>query len=290
MTPAADASARGVAREVDLVLVGGGHAHVQVLRRWMMDPLPGVHLTIVVDRHEAVYSGMVPGFVAGDYTAAELTIDVLPLARRAGARCILAAVTRIDPVARRLDLEGRPSIPYDVASLDVGSTVRGREIRGLADSGVATRPIADFIMGVESRLVEAAAQGDSPLRVVVVGAGPAGVELAFCVESRLRSLGRRAEVTLLASSDDLLPGGHKALAPRLRRAMEGRGIALLRGARVVEAGPGEIRLDESIAGTSRVPCDLALWATGPAALEFLAASGLPCDERGFVRVRSTFQV
>ena len=290
MTPAAKRAENGVAREVELVLVGGGHAHVRVLRRWMMNPLPGVHLTLVVDRHEAVYSGMVPGLVAGDYAATDLTIDVLPLARLAGARCIRAAVTRVDPTRRRLELEGRPPIAYDVASLDVGSTVRGREVSGLAESGVATRPIADFIRGVESRLAEAPVSGDLPLRVAVVGAGPAGVELAFCVESRLRTLGRPAEITLLASNDDILPGGHRALAPRLRRTLEGRGIELRCGARVVEAGPGELRVQESGGGTSGVPCDLSLWATGPAAPDFLAASGLPCDERGFVRVRSTFQV
>ncbi|HEM45826.1 MAG TPA: hypothetical protein ENO23_02160, partial [Alphaproteobacteria bacterium] len=51
----------------ELVLVGGGHAHVQVLRRFMMRPIDGVRLTLVVDRYEAVYSGMVPGLVAGDY-------------------------------------------------------------------------------------------------------------------------------------------------------------------------------------------------------------------------------
>ena len=82
----------------DLVLVGGGHTHVQVLRRWIMEPLPGALLTVVLDRPVALYSGMVPGFVAGDYAAHELEIDVVPLARRAGARVILSAATRVDPV------------------------------------------------------------------------------------------------------------------------------------------------------------------------------------------------
>ena len=34
----------------DLVLVGGGHTHVQIVRRWMMAPMAGVRLTLVVDR------------------------------------------------------------------------------------------------------------------------------------------------------------------------------------------------------------------------------------------------
>src|SRR5439155_20355608 len=77
--------------KADLVLVGGGHTHIQVLRRWAMAPIAGVRITLVVDRPEAVYSGMVPGFVAGDYAAHELAVDVVPLARRARARVVLAA-------------------------------------------------------------------------------------------------------------------------------------------------------------------------------------------------------
>ena len=70
----------------DLVLVGAGHSHVQVLRRFGMAPRPDVRLTLVVDRPIAVYSGMVPGYVAGQYRREELEIDAVPLARRAAFR------------------------------------------------------------------------------------------------------------------------------------------------------------------------------------------------------------
>src|SRR5205807_7621957 len=90
-----------VAIRHDLVLVGGGHTHVQVLRSWAMDPAPGVRLTVVVDRPVAVYSGMVPGFVAGQYRQDELEIDVRPLCMRAGARFIVAAATGLDPSDRK---------------------------------------------------------------------------------------------------------------------------------------------------------------------------------------------
>src|SRR5260370_7052956 len=106
----------------DLVLVGGGPAHIQVLKRWAMAPVPGARLTLVVDRPIAVYSGMVPGFVAGQYSRDALEIDVRPLALRAGARCIVAAATRVDPTARRLILDGRPPITYDTVPFDLAST------------------------------------------------------------------------------------------------------------------------------------------------------------------------
>src|ERR1700730_11872670 len=111
----------------DLVLVGGGHTHIQVLRAWAMDPAPGVRVTVVVDRPVAVYSGMVPGFVAGQYRQDELRIDVGPLCRRAGARFMVAAATGLDPSQRRVLLDGRPPLAYDTISFDVGSTIAGRE-------------------------------------------------------------------------------------------------------------------------------------------------------------------
>src|SRR5512134_3563348 len=87
---------------LDLVLVGGGHSHVQILRRFGMAPRGDVRLTLVVDKPVAVYSGMVPGYVAGQYRREELEIDVVPLARRAGARVILSAAVGIDAEARRI--------------------------------------------------------------------------------------------------------------------------------------------------------------------------------------------
>jgi len=87
------------------VLVGGGHTHVQILRGWIMRPVDDVRLTVVLDRPEAVYSGMVPGFVAGDYQMHELELDVAALAQRAGACVVLAPATWVDPEARRVHVE-----------------------------------------------------------------------------------------------------------------------------------------------------------------------------------------
>ncbi|MGH7401159.1 MAG: FAD-dependent oxidoreductase, partial [Candidatus Rokuibacteriota bacterium] len=180
----------------DLVLVGGGHAHIQVLERWAMAPVPGARLTLVVDRPIAVYSGMVPGFVAGQYSREDLEIDVRPLALRAGARCIIAPAIGLDTSARRLALEGRPPIAYDTVSFDVGSTVGGLDLPGVRDHAVPTRPIGRFVRRVDEVLT--AAEGRDTFHVVVVGAGAGGVEVAFALAARLRrERSGRVEVRLL---------------------------------------------------------------------------------------------
>jgi selenide,water dikinase len=93
----------------------------------------------------------VPGLVAGRYRAEELEIDVLPLARRAGARVVLAPMVGLDAQRRTVLVADRPPIPFDVASLDIGSSVAGLDLPGVRQHALATRPIGRFV----SRLAEA---------------------------------------------------------------------------------------------------------------------------------------
>ncbi len=268
----------------DLVLVGGGHAHIQVLKRWAMAPVPGARLTLVVDRPVAVYSGMVPGFVAGQYPRDALEIDVRPLARRAGARCIVAPATGLDAGARRLAVEGRPPIAYDTVSFDVGSTVAGLGLRGVGEHAIPTRPIGEFVRRVDEIL--AAARGRDPARLVVVGAGAGGVEVAFALAARLRGEGTgRVEVILLESGPRVLPGYAASAAARVRRAAAARGIAIRTGTRVARVEAGAVHLE----GGERMPADAVIWVAGAAALPLFAGSGLETDEGGFVRIRPTLQ-
>ena len=120
----------------DLVLVGGGHAHIQVLTRWAMAHVPGARLTLVVDRPIAVYSGMVPGFVAGQYSREDLEIDVRPLALRAGARCIVAPATGLDTGAR---LRSNGSAANDVTGFGLAGHL-GEMLR--ASKGTAVLDLA----------------------------------------------------------------------------------------------------------------------------------------------------
>jgi selenide,water dikinase len=272
----------------DLVLVGAGHAHVQVLRGLAMRPLAGVRVTLVADAPEAVYSGMVPGCVAGDYAEGETAIDAVPLARRAGARVVLAAARRVDPRARRIELEGRPALPYDVASLDVGSSVRGLELPGAREFALATRPIGAFVREVRARVRAAAdSRRGSPLRIAVVGGGVAGLELSFCLEARLRAQGAPARVELFGDDAGLAPGQPAGLARRARREAGRRGIGLHLGVRVAAVEKEGLWLE----GEARArPADLVIFATGAAPPELVAASPLPHDERGFARVGPTLEV
>ena len=267
--------------KADLVLVGGGHTHIQVLRRFAMAPIAGVRVTVVVDRPEAVYSGMVPGFAAGDYAAHELAIDVVPLARRARARVVLARAISLDPNARRIELEGRPPIAYDVASLDVGATVRGLDLPGVREHALATRPIAQLVEELETRV---AGLPERP-RVAIVGGGAAGVELAFTLGARLRASGRSPELHLVSESAELLEDYGTWLRRLVHAALDARAIRVHTGVKV-EA----VRADGIDLAGEPLAADLVVWATGAAPLPFPCGPGLPLDASGFVRVERTLEV
>lgn len=268
------------------MLVGGGHAHVQVLRRFEMQPPARAQVAVVLDVPVAVYSGMVPGFVAGQYEASELEIDVVPLARRAGARVVLSAMTGIDPEARRIHFADRPPLSYDLASLDIGSTVAGLDLPGVREHAVPTRPIARFVRHVDELVEQAATGGRSTFDVVVVGAGAGGVELAFTLGHRLRSVGATPRVRLLQAGSEILIGYPGSLVRRTERAAEARGIEIRRHARVAAAEAKEVVLDDK----SRLPFDALVWVTGAVSHPVLRDSPLPTDDRGFVLTRSTLQV
>lgn len=252
----------------------------------MMKPDPRIHLTVVLDRAEAVYSGMVPGLVAGDYSADQLEIDVVPLARRARARVILSAARRIDADAQRIELTGRPDISYDLASLDVGATVRGLELPGVREHTISTRPIRTFVDLIERALVRVRAASTQRVSVAVIGTGTAGVELAFTIEARLKREGVQGDVTLVGEAATLLPGASGALCAAAEAEAERRGITIRRGDRVVRADADAIHLED---GTV-LRCDLALWATGAAPGPLIHSSRLPKDAGGFVRIDPRLRV
>ncbi len=278
------------------MLVGGGHAHVQVLKRFAMRPPPGARVVLVVDRPIAVYSGMVPGVVAGDYRIEEALIDVVPLARRAGASVVLAAATDLDPVRRELSIEGRPPLRFDLASLDVGSSVRGLELPGVAEHTLATRPIGRFVERLEARIAAldppdaesggAGAQRGATIRVVVVGGGAAGCELAFTLESRLRRAGLRPRITLVTSDAEPLAGAPAAVRRRLAARIAARDIALRTRTRILGAAAGLLLPDagEPIGG------DWLVWATGAAPHAFPSHPALARDDDGYLLVRDSLEL
>ncbi len=208
-----------------LVLIGGGHAHALVLRQWGMKPLPGVQVTLINPDPSAPYTGMLPGHLAGHYDREALDIDLVRLARFAGARLVLDRATGLDRGARRVRLAGRPDIHYDALSVDVGITSEMPSLPGFSAYGVAAKPLG-LLAGRWRDFLGAVRAGEKAPDVVIIGAGVGGVEIALAMAHRLTTDGiENARVTLLDSGQGLAglgPGARRAVTGRLK----GLGIAL----------------------------------------------------------------
>ena len=264
----------------DIVLVGGGHAHALVLRMWAMDPIPGLRLTLIDPNPVAPYTGMLPGHIAGHYRRDEIMIDLVRLARFAGARLILDRATGLDTASRRIHLANRPPLRFDIASLDIGIGSGLPGLPGFADHAAAAKPLGDYAQRWESFLATAPA---SPA-LTLIGAGIGGVELALASAHRLRSLGRTPRITLLERADTALPNiGPGARATLLARLAKD-GIALKTGTTATAIGPDHVTLSDG----TRLQSDFTLSTAGTQPQGWLTQTGLTLHD-GFLAVSPTLQ-
>jgi selenide,water dikinase len=246
-----------------ILLVGAGHAHLVVLRSLKDQPLRGARITLVTPSASQIYSGMLPGVIAGHYSLEEAQIDLAALAERAYVELVQGTVAALDPKRRVVRLQGFAEIEYDYASLNAGSLV-DTSIPGSGQHALAVKPFQNLISSL-----------GNPRRVAIAGAGAAGAELAMA----LRHAG--AAVTLYSEQ----PSMPSVLANRVVRALRRRGVDFRPGMAVsaIEAGP------VVIAGTTHQEFDRVLLATGAVPLPWLRASGLATDERGFALVDPTLR-
>ena len=109
-----------------LLLAGGGHSHALLLKRWAMRPQrrPTQNITLVNRSSTALYSGMVPGLIAGLYQSDNLSIDLRQLCERARVAFVEAEITGLNPEQNCLKLRDRPALRFDWLSLDVGAVSR----------------------------------------------------------------------------------------------------------------------------------------------------------------------
>ena len=260
----------------DLVLIGGGHTHALVLRKWGMNPLPGVRLTVINPGPTAPYSGMLPGFVAGHYTRDELDIDLVKLARFAGARLIAGKAVAIDPMAKTIEVPDRPGIAFDVAAIDVGITSEMPKLAGFSDHGIPAKPLGVFATrwdGFRATAVDP--------KVAVIGGGVAGAELAMAMAFALR--GKSAQVSLI-DRGLVLDGFNPPARKRLLAALGELGVTLVENADVVEVLPDAVRLADG----TLIASDFTTGAAGARPHDWIGDIGLDLTD-GFLTVGPTLQ-
>ncbi len=273
----------------DLVLVGGGHTHVEVLKRFGMRPLPGARLTMICRDALTPYSGMLPGLIAGHYDFDQVHIDLRPLCGFAGARLYVDEVIGLDLEHRKVLCRSRPPVPYDVVSVNVGSAPATRSVPGADEYAVPVKPIHRFVAHWE-RMRERVLARSGGIRIGVVGGGAGGVELLLAIQHALSALvdGRGSadlEYHLITDQSDILTTHNRRVAAKFRRILAERGVVLHLEFRVESVAAG---LLHGPAGNT-VALDEILWVTEAGAARWVGGSGLAVDLNGFMRVAPTLE-
>lgn len=275
----------------DIVLVGGGHSHVGVLKSFGMRPIAGVRLTLICTDMHTPYSGMLPGYVAGHYDYDAVHIDLSRLAVFAGARLYRDEVIGLDRVNRKVLCRNRPPVPFDVLSINIGSTPRLQDVPGAVEHAVAVKPITRF----NDRwlaLLERVQRHPGKTTVAVVGAGAGGVELLLAMQFRLRNvlaaLGRNPDELvfhLFTNSACILPTHNPGVRQRFDAVLAERHVRVHRNAAVTQVMPGRLQT----ASGEVVEADEIVWVTRAGGAAWLRDTGLALEPDGFIQVADTLQ-
>ena len=268
-----------------LVLVGGGHAHLEVLRTAARSAFDAV-VVLVSPAPLQLYSGRMPAHLRGRLAAADLSIELGPLCRVAGARFAEASASRVEADARGgVVMTTAGEFAADVISLDVGASVAGLDTSGVAEHAFSTRP-AELWSALVARVDALVAEGGrQAVSCCVVGAGVGGIEIAFALHSRVTAAKRVAEVALVDAAPRPLGSWDDGASERVLRLLDERGIAVHANASVARVTADEVELEDG----RRLRADVTVWTTGAAPHEWLRESPLALDEDGWLRVDATLR-
>lgn len=274
----------------DIVMIGGGHSHVGVVRMLGMKRPAGVRLTLICTDTDTPYSGMLPGYIAGHYSFDDVHIDLRRLCEVAGARFIRARVTHIDQENKKVHCEGRPHIGYDVLSINTGSTPQVESVPGAAGHVVPVKPIAQFNERWTA-LLERVRAASAPLKIAVVGGGAGGVELTLAMQYRLRnelkSLNKNPDWLSfeLFTAGALLPTHNARVRNKFENVLRKRKVNLHFETRINQISHEHL----TTAGGQVIQAQEIMWVTQAGGPKWLQGTGLELTENGFIKVRDTLQ-
>ena len=277
-----------------LVLIGGGHSHLNVLMHLGMHPVPGLEVVLITRDIHAPYSGALPGFIAGVYQHDDIHIDLRPLCQFADIRLIHEEINKLDLSGKRVICKDRPPIRFDLLSINIGSQPDAAKIPGAAEHAIGVKPIDQFLSSWNRIKQDAldCLQKSEPYSIAIVGGGPASVELAFSSQATIHKaagIGKEdmslLTIKLLTADTQLLKFHNNRVKDFTRAELEQRGIELFFDHRVTEFQPETIICD----GKDPVCADVIFYATGASIPHWPADCGLAVDTDGFIAVNTHLQ-
>jgi selenide,water dikinase len=269
-----------------LVLLGIGHTNAHIVKEWAEHGIADCRLICISTYPTATYSGMLPGTLGQQFDDVEMRIDLPSLAAMAGAELILAPVSGLDLVRGELLFPHRDPIRFDALSIGVGSMPVGWQSFSDVSQFVPIKPMQTFLQRLQQRLSVSGEDSAAPRTIAIVGGGVASIEIALCLQQRLKRQGRDAvTIEIYTASERVADGMTARSVRRIESILHQRGIVVHTGQRVIDVGETSLVTADLV----HHPSDVIVWATGAGPPAILEALGLQSDERGFIATHNTLQ-
>lgn len=267
----------------ELILVGGGHAHMVTLANLQTFVDQGHSVTVVGPSDYHYYSGMGPGMLGGVYRPEEIRFATRRVVENRGATFIRDKAVGIDPQQRLLHLESGATRPYDVISFNAGSFVPRPPVIDSDLEIYSVKPIV-WLQEARDRLLQLF--GEREITITIVGGGPSAAEVAGNVWSLARAHGTHPPIIrILAGQQGFMARFPAAIRRRAEGLLAKRGIEVVAAGYVKEIRGRRVMLQSGQGYAS----DFVFLALGVRPAPFFAESGLPTGPDGGLLVNEFLQ-
>lgn len=265
-----------------IVFVGGGHAHLYSLKNADQFIRAGADVILIGPERFHYYSGMGPGMLSRIYEPKQVRFDVQTMVESRGGRFIKGTVASINPTYKSLVLDSGEEVRYDFVSFNVGSYIPMDLVPGAAEEAYPVKPI-ESLENVRQDILDRIENGIP--KILVIGAGPAGVELAGNIWRLVNEHNRNAEIILASSRDDVLPNLSEKVRSLAHESLVGRGIRIVPNFRAASINKGSV-LSQS---GDTIAYDIAVLTIGIMPKQIFNTSGLETAADGSLMVNNYLQ-
>lgn len=266
----------------ELVLAGGGHAHMMVLANLQSFIDKGFQVTVIQPSEHHYYSGMGPGMLGRTYSPDDIRFATRHVVEKQGGRFILDKVIKADPKQQLIFLENGEPIHYDTVSFNVGSYVPKEIITNQTDNIFTVKPIESLLKAQQKILALAA---ERIVKIAIIGGGASAVEIAGNALTLTQKNGLySAEVKIFARGELMSRFSHQ-IREKAVHSLSQRGIEIFENCTVSEIVGDTIKL----AGQNDYDADVIFVAVGVRPSPVFEKSGLATGPDGGLLVNRFLQ-
>ncbi|MGV8905961.1 MAG: NAD(P)/FAD-dependent oxidoreductase [Acetobacterium sp.] len=264
-----------------LVLVGGGHAHVYIINQLARNKLNDVKVILISASKKQYYSGMASAYIEGIYSEDEFSFNLPVMCEKSDIQFVEDKVIGIDPQNKILETLTGQRIAFDLLSMDTGSELAGKSIKGSQDFAQMVKPLTNLI-----RIKEMLLSATNPqMKIVITGAGAAGVEMALSIRALSTKKNHAFDISIIEAGSEIMNGYENGIKKACEKRLSDWKVKLILNERVNEITATELLLQSG----KSVPYELIIWAAGAAASPMYREAGFQVDKGGYMLVQPTLQ-